>query len=50
MMHMINFSFVGTKAEVVDYIATFDVYGFLWKSDLASEYEAFMATNPTLEV
>ena len=40
----------GTNAEVLDYIATFDSFGFLWKQDLATEYAKFIATHPALEV
>ena len=29
---------------------TFDQFGFLWKQDLSTEYAAFMATHPNLEV
>ena len=43
-------SIEGTKAEVLDYIATFNKYAFLWQQDLPSEYARFMATNPSLEV
>ena len=43
-------AFVGAKAHVLDFISTFDQFGFLWKQDLATEYASFMATHPTLEV
>ena len=33
-----------------DFISTFDMFSFLWKQDLATEYAAFIATHPTLEV
>lgn len=28
---------------------TFSQYEFLWRTDLQAEYEAFMATSPSLE-
>ncbi len=40
----------GAKAHVNDFISTFDMFSFLWKQDLATEYAAFIATHPTLEV
>ncbi len=40
----------GAKAHVNDFISTFDMFSFLWKQDLATEYAAFMVTHPTLEV
>ena len=42
-------SIEGTKAQVAEYIATFDRFGFLWKHDMQAEYAAFMKTNPSLE-
>ena len=43
-------SIEGTKESVLEYIASFDKYKFLWHKDLATEYAAFMATSPSLEV
>ncbi len=39
----------GIKAQVTEYIRTFDRYDFLWKEDLQAAYDHFMQTNPTLE-
>ncbi|GFR42148.1 hypothetical protein Agub_g3000 [Astrephomene gubernaculifera] len=39
----------GIKAQVTEYIRTFDRYEFLWKEDLQAAYDQFMRTNPTLE-
>ena len=43
-------SIEGTKESVLEYISSFDKYKFLWQKDLATEYAAFMATSPSLEV
>ena len=43
-------SIEGAKQGVLDYTATFDKFAFLWRTDLAVEYAAFIATNPNLEV
>lgn len=43
-------SIEGTKESVLEYIASFDKYKFLWQKDLATEYAAFMSTSPSLEV
>ena len=42
-------SIEGTKAQVMEYIATFKEFDFLYMTDLQSEYTKFMATNPSLE-
>ncbi|KAK9794950.1 hypothetical protein WJX73_010224 [Symbiochloris irregularis] len=39
----------GAEQAVQKYTATFDTFAFLWKTDLATEYAAFIATNPNLE-
>lgn len=38
------------KADVEAYVASFQPFSFLWQTDLAVKYAAFMATNPQLEV
>jgi hypothetical protein len=38
------------KADVDAYVASFHPFSFLWQTDLAVKYAAFMATNPQLEV
>ncbi len=43
-------SIEGTKQGVLEYIATFNQYSFLWQKDLSTEYAAFMSTSPSLEV
>lgn len=43
-------SIEGAKQGVLDYTLTFDKFAFLWRQDLATEYAAFIATNPNLEV
>lgn len=40
----------GVKADVEAYVASFQPFAFLWQTDLAVKYAAFMATNPQLEV
>ncbi len=38
------------QEEVSKYMKTFEPYSFLWLKDLATEYAAFLATKPELEV
>lgn len=33
-----------------EYIGNFTKYDFLWKTNLQAAYDAFMATNPSLEM
>ena len=40
----------GVQADVEGYLKTFEAFSFLWLKDLTSEYAAFLATNPVLEV
>ena len=39
----------GTKLAVLDFVATFSRFDFLWKLDLAAEYAAFVRTQPTVD-
>lgn len=43
-------SIEGTKHGIKEYVSTFEQYSFLWQRDLQTEYAAFMATHPSLEV
>ena len=38
------------QEDVDKYMKTFEPYSFLWTKDLATEYAAFLATKPELEV
>ena len=38
------------QGDVSRYMRTFESYSFLWMKDLATEYAAFLATKPELEV
>ena len=40
----------GAKDSVNAYLTTFQPFAFLWQKNLATEYAAFVATNPELEV
>jgi len=40
----------GIKHQVDEYMETFNRYDFLWKANLQKAYDAFMQTNPTLEM
>ncbi|MEW5318622.1 MAG: hypothetical protein WDW38_009830 [Sanguina aurantia] len=40
----------GVKQQVGEYIGHFTKYDFLWKTNLQAAYDAFMATNPSLEM
>lgn len=40
----------GLQVLVEQHLKTFEPYAFLWLKDLASEYAAFIATKPDLEV
>ena len=40
----------GLGSEVNKFLKSFEPHAFLWQKDLVSEYAAFLATNPDLEV
>ena len=40
----------GNRTALQKYLAEFNQYAFLWQQNLSTEYSAFMATQPTLEV
>ena len=50
MVLLLTGSIEGMKENVLQYIGHFNQYSFLWQKDLATEYAAFMSTNPSLEV
>ena len=40
----------GNRTSLQKYLTEFNQYAFLWQQNLSTEYSAFMATQPTLEV
>jgi hypothetical protein len=50
MVLLLAGSIEGTKHGIREYVSTFEQYSFLWQRDLQTEYAAFMATHPSLEV
>lgn len=49
-LHVLRRATEGAQKRVATYFTSFEPFSFLWRKDLASEYAAFMAKNPQLEV
>ena len=39
----------GTRRSMLEYLASFDKYEFLWREDKSKELKAFLLSNPTLD-